>query len=558
VVNAAAAATTAAAARAAPGAARHAAELHAPWFAAAGDGTTLHRYLDDAFVPRFLQDARAGRLAGTRAQPWFAADRFGRADHPSLRLPMHRAFHVVCCEVSCAAPGSPAYDPRRVRSAGLVVRRGLPGAQVERWTLRAGEPLGWTRGAIPPGEPDEHRRLVARGLVPPRQVEPPYAGEETYPMHALLVARGEPGAPARSRTLLWGYLPLGGSHRAAAAAAAAPPSPELDAALGAELSWPFGTHEARAWRPEDARPVLDGLATPAFGELVATLLRELAAAAADGDGGPLRALLASVRFHPPPAELADVPYDRHAAPDPGTAGESLLSWLESSGDALQEWSSRLAAGRQAVAALPLPRQVGLDADGAPLTEDVTGDLYLTEAQAAALRALLVARGRAAAARAEEGLALPRFGQGDGDVFHVVPFVRWLDPCGCERVSWGPPSLPFRVASPLDPGAQRPQAVVLPRLADLRRGAPRGVALLAPRSLADVLRRLSPELPPGGSGPGNRAGLCWSFSFSLPVVTLCAMVLLMVLVNLLNLVFRWLPWAVLAVPRLCGKLLEEEP
>jgi hypothetical protein len=62
------------------------------------------------------------------------------------------------------------------------------------------------------------------------------------------------------------------------------------------------------------------------------------------------------------------------------------------------------------------------------------------------------------------------------------------------------------------------------------------------------------MPLKDSGPGNPAGTCWSFSFSLPAITLCAMVLLMVMVNLLNLFFFWLPSVFLALPRLCIKAL----
>ncbi|HNO89219.1 MAG TPA: hypothetical protein PKI69_13185, partial [Rhodocyclaceae bacterium] len=58
------------------------------------------------------------------------------------------------------------------------------------------------------------------------------------------------------------------------------------------------------------------------------------------------------------------------------------------------------------------------------------------------------------------------------------------------------------------------------------------------------------------GPGNACGLCWVFSLSIPIVTICAMIILMILINLLNLIFGWLPWALLALPRLCGKLLKD--
>lgn len=57
------------------------------------------------------------------------------------------------------------------------------------------------------------------------------------------------------------------------------------------------------------------------------------------------------------------------------------------------------------------------------------------------------------------------------------------------------------------------------------------------------------------GPGNRSGSCWSFGFSLPAITLCAMLLLMVVINLLNLFLGWLPWVFIALPRLCLKALK---
>ncbi len=101
--------------------ARHVPRLLPPWFAAEGDGSTLHHYADDEFVPRFLGDAAADRLATTSAQAWFRNDRFGRfRDAPTLRLPMHRSYYLAACELVCDMPGRPAWDPRKVVGGGLV------------------------------------------------------------------------------------------------------------------------------------------------------------------------------------------------------------------------------------------------------------------------------------------------------------------------------------------------------------------------------------------------------------------------------------------------------
>lgn len=540
--------------RPAPARAGHAPKPHAPWFAGEGEGTTLHRYLDDQFVQRFVQEAQSGRLQATREQGWYQSDRVGRfKDYPLLRLPMHRAFYIACCEVSCDTFGQPAYDPARVRSAGLVVRRGLPGAQAERWRLHEGEANGWqTAGSdLAEAEPDEYRRYLQRGLLQPRFPEPPYSGEETYPMHALLTHSRESETRTRSRTLLWGYLPLGGSYRVRGEV---PIPATTEAELAQELTWPFGTRDARAWRREDSRPVLYGYARHAFHELIGVLLRYRVTDAGNPDNEALRTLLSQISFYGAPLAHPPQPYDRYGEPNWNERGHDLLTWLTGSEAAILDWHAAIAAGRASPATSPLPFQA--TSGGIPFTTPIVIDLYLSEEQATLLRQLITARGRRAMARNEDGLAVPRFAQGEDDIFHVVPFVRWHDECGCERIAWGAPSLPFRVSSPLDPDFQRPQAIILPRLDDLKRGAARGVALLAPKSLADKLLKISPEMPPAEGGPGNRCGLCWMISLSIPVVTICAMIILMILINLLNLFLGWLPWAILALPRLCGKLLKE--
>ncbi|MFM2068779.1 MAG: hypothetical protein RLZZ584_3688 [Pseudomonadota bacterium] len=542
----------------APATARHVPLMRPPWFAGKDETVCLHRYLDEQFVPRFIQDAQAGRLQGTLAQGWYDADKVGRhKDAPLLRLPMHRAFYVASVEVACNTFGQPAFDPARVTSAGLVVRRVPPpdpakGAQTQRWLLREGEALGWQPLPADAGriEPDDYRRYLARGLIQPRQPEPPYSGEETHPMHPLLVRVRDGAGQLRNHTLLWGYLPLGGSYRVAEPA---PLSPSEAAALGsalqAELSWPYGSRGARPWQASDSRPVLQGQANLAFQELLEQLLRSRVADEHDSDNTPLRVLLQQIRFYPPPVPHPPQPYDRYAAPVAGTGNLDLLQWLIGTGDAADAWLSGITNHRTSLSTSRLPWPGG---GTAPF------DLVITAEQAASLRELLASRAQAAMARNDLGLAMPRYPQGDDDLFELHAFVRWTDDCGCERITWAPQgSLKFRVASPLDPDFQRPQAIILPRLDDLKRGAARGVALLAPKSLADQLRKISPAMPPGSDGPGNRCQLCWMVSLSIPVVTLCAMIILMILINLLNLIFGWLPWALLALPRWCGKLLKED-
>ncbi|HJV27956.1 MAG TPA: hypothetical protein VJ673_19910 [Aromatoleum sp.] len=523
----------------------HRPRLVAPFFAADGDGATLHRYFDEDFVARFLNDAHAGRLAGTAAQDWFRADRFGRfRDEPTLRLPMHRSFYMLCCEVQCAAPGAPAFDPKKVLSAGLVVRRVPADGTPQRWMIADGQPLGWRDGEIPEHDPDEVRRLVARRLLPPRFPEPPYSGEEIAPLRPLLVRRRDALGIERNHTLLWGYLPLGGSAREVASG----PLPQANGTevpdFGLEHAWPLGSRGAKAWGEADGLIVADGVATAGLVELLQTLVAQFRIDDAnDGDNAGLRNLLGALRFHTLEWRVVD---DKLLPQLVQVDGEIVLEWIERSAPALVELFARIVRREAVAGAVALP-------DGRGGTR--TDRLFITEQQAADLRSLVALRTGRAQVRFDDGLPLPRYGQTDGDRFVAVPFVRWEDECGCEQVAWGPASRVFRVASPFDPEAQRPTTVVLPSLDDFKRGLPRGVAMLAPKSLADVLRKISPGIDMKGDGPGNRSGACWSFSFSLPAITLCAMLMLMVVINMLNLFLGWLPWVFLALPRLCLKALK---
>ena len=55
----------------------------------------------------------------------------------------------------------------------------------------------------------------------------------------------------------------------------------------------------------------------------------------------------------------------------------------------------------------------------------------------------------------------------------------------------------------------------------------------------------PERGPCNNGPGLSLGLMCSLS--IPIITICALLLLMIMVNLLDFIFRWLPYFVICLP-----------
>jgi hypothetical protein len=554
---------------------KHTPVLHSPWYADPADGTLLHRYLDEEFVPRFLQEAQSGRLKRNADQTWRAEDRFAsRFDYPTLRLPVHRAFYIASCEVSCDTFGLPALDPARVLSAGMVVRRGRSNSNALRWMIKEGVPTGWWPGDGT-SEPCDCRRLRQLGVLPERFPEPPFSGEETYPMHPLFLhAKGSDGVN-RSHTLLWGYVPLGGQVRVDGAPTAinvAQPD------YTREHRWPFGSADGvQGWQRGMGYQVRAGRVEAPLRQLLHTLLgRYRINDPTDPNNAALRQVLAGIHFQTSPLMLrrsqgmlllesepvfirgkqvfsAIRNSDLDDSGDPGLASErqqiSLLAYLDRRAEQVLEWLSWQERGEDS--ALPA---FALSASEPPASETslprLDWSLYVTEAQAEALRDLQEIRARATLEASDAGTAVPRFNQDDDDVFFTLPFLRYHDEKGCERVVWGPASQPFRVASPLSPQAQRPSLIVLPGLSELKLGAPRGLTFIAPKSLADKILKLKFDMDMKTDGPGNPGGSCFGFSFSLPIITLCALILLMIIISLLNLIFFWLPFAFLAIPRLC--------
>ncbi|MCQ8103715.1 hypothetical protein NP590_06330 [Methylomonas sp. SURF-2] len=605
--------------------------LRAPYYADREDGTLIHRYLDEDFVTRHLQAMRQGTLQGNRAQAWRFEDRFADDKSlPWLRLPVHRTFYMVSCEVACDSFGNPPFNPQNIASAGFVVRRRDGG----RWLQSNGAARGWQSGDTADDDPDRARQLRRQGLIRPRLPEPLPSGEETYPLHAQLITATAADGRQRKHTLLYGYLPLSGSVA----------NELLEKRVAADyfvdgLPWPFGrrdlpANQAALWKRGDGHVLRDGVAKPALIELVNQLVsRYQLLDAGIGANSALNAFFVGLHFYRLPQrnryqqcrqalalvgqrclELADalapfgadtlaaltaargrlplLPYPEFAEADDLTPARltadaaQALQWLAgvstlaksilpnpTAHAALSALQASIVAADVSLHALQsylsdsgnfklqslqnyfdtnkaaLLTKASSDQDVADLFVNVAGDwqLFFDEAQAMRLRELLFERSTALTRDYVDSLQIPRYQQNQNDIYYLKPFVRYLDSHGCEQIVWGGNSEPFRVAAPFDPEASRPQAIQMPKLSDLKRGLAKGATFVAPKDLAEKLKTIGMEMPPSEK-PGNSFGLEWIVSFSLPVITICAMLLLMIVLNLLNLFFQWLPYAITLIPK----------
>jgi hypothetical protein len=144
----------------------------------------------------------------------------------------------------------------------------------------------------------------------------------------------------------------------------------------------------------------------------------------------------------------------------------------------------------------------------------------------------------------------------GDYYFIVRCVYLRPQCPWNVIS--PPCQPFLLANHFDPDAPaRRIQVALPvdtSAATLRK-YDKGVAFMISDELRNQMARVSSlsDLANGKIGSAG-IGIGWICSFSIPIITICAMILLLVIVIALNLVFFWLPFfkICLPVPQLKGK------
>ncbi len=118
-----------------------------------------------------------------------------------------------------------------------------------------------------------------------------------------------------------------------------------------------------------------------------------------------------------------------------------------------------------------------------------------------------------------------------------------------------PSRPFRLAAFFDPDAPaRPLTIRLPLDTSIKglKRFPKGVSMLLSNKLRQQVERVQGaklEDIDNGDIPGPEPS--WSLgmicSFSIPIITLCAFIVLMIFIILLNIVFWWLPFLKICLP-----------
>ncbi len=435
-------------------------------------------------------------------------------DRLKLYQPVHDRFYLAAANLVCRRPGLPDHRLRGQERASMVIRqrRRIGDRDVE---------LAWTGT----------RWVALDGPLP-------IPTEERLPLAPTVHERD-----GRRRRLLTAVIPIGARERYEGATALAAPETDPDDPLTdhrlARLIETIIDPLHRLWQgavapqPDD-EPIEESFvfSVVELSDLLRRLL-DLGAIAAPGPAPALSATAQAVRDH----------LDGAAYRAGGT------TWLDAIRQAEVDRRSILLDG-ELPASLRLTHleladaieAVATTAGGAPPDDHRTWDLYRL------VRDHTVAN----PVPPEAGPALPPAPETSRR--YVIRCVYEREGCPIRPEWVSEPSAPFEMAGFFDPDAPtRDHRIALPfdtSPAGLRK-FPRNVSMVLSNELRKQMARIDgikmEDLDGGELKDEGRFDLGMVCSLSIPIITIAALILLMIIVSLLNIVFWWIPLFKVCLP-----------
>jgi hypothetical protein len=460
-----------------------------------------------------------------------------------LYQPVHKRFHLVLLEAACVQPGHPRLDPQKLAGQGLVLRRVAEdweqGGRWQGWMTDGPARRGWLP-VVGDADPDPAQRRsiptaghpVVDALIIANRGGMQFA-EQVF---SLFVA---PPAicDALGKTVLCGLLSLASSELSEAGPAAPDFAAEADQDNGALRGHLSGYLKARSLRP---MPNAGQVLNPAWADPAGNALADASAADADlSDAGPLKAFnvfLQQLTMELGAFEQGPAPQALRAL----LAAVSLPLAKDANGRVIE--STTAAEFLPRATAILLQRQVNSDGVKMPLewpTIDAATGERLTQAALACMSARFAQ-------------VKPQTGKFDGATrrYAARAFMRVTPDDGCPpKLVWSNYCEVFRIL-PWYAGDAPPAQIPLPDITDANvlRSLKPGVAFQLPASLANLLRRDPNELVKGSGGPPAKSPtIGWLCSFSIPIITICAFIVLNIFLSLFDLIFQWMLFIKICIP-----------
>lgn len=498
-----------------------------------------------AVAPPIVSPHDKAAAAAPAAHPAHTLDtlRQSLAGQSVLKLfqPIQRQFHLAVMEARCDTPGLPRIDPAKVTSAGLVIRRLRVenGREIRQGWMHAADGVrGWVTvdsddAPLPPRhDPDAGRRLQRPGTGQPALDRERLAllgtqaaavlSEDEVPM---FVAPPDV-CTAAGATLLYGLVPTTSSERAEGGA------PVFDEDGFGAGSSAFSAHLVGALRGQP-----DSFPRP--GRTLSPALADIARSAGDTDQAAMQRLLLLLR------QLAV----EFGAFEDCAEADALMQVLDDIGLARADAAGKPVAGTvPAGAFLRAATAILLDGDTPPAPPAMPLgwpelDARTRQRLAQALHACLLRRFEALSGQAGR--------YDDQDAHYVLrAFVRLKPEGSCPaRTVWSAYSPRFVIAPWYEGGGAPPIQVAMPDPTDkatLRKLKP-NVAFALPASMQHLMSGDPLELMKGKKPAGEGTGIGWLCGFNIPIITICAFIVLNIFLSLFDLFLRWMMFIKVCIP-----------
>lgn len=506
---------------------------------------------DDDFIGAVLGElgSEAGRakLRGTVAKP---PDK-----EQTLKLfqPVQRRFHLALIEAWCDTAGTPRLDPSKVEAAGLVLRRVRHDAQRrefhEGWMKAGGVLRGW---------------LAIDRLGPERDS---FGALNADPQPATRLARRDTGVKPVDRAL-----------RALAA--------DSDASLLEEQFTPLFVAPPEVCR-KAGRSIWYGVVQTTSSELaqtgaeVETLFGDFGPESADFKNHLVHPLHGLEWTFPNPPQLSSHRFDAHwldallknpvieaDVPVDPDQRERRTQFLQLLRQVAMEFDAFGASEKSRALLYELaqvrlsyrrvdPGVVARSIDAATFLKQAVDVLFgdqggsvempetWPELSGPARRRLLDAMSAAMLERFRSVKGRPgRYDEPDAR-YVLRAFVR-LKPDGrcAAKTVWTEASEHFVIAPWYETGGN-PVQIALPKLDALKKLKP-NVSFVLPKELQNLLMG-NPEDLMKGKGSTGGLDIGWICSFSIPVITFCAFIVLNIFLSLFDLIFRWSLFIKVCIP-----------
>ncbi|HET7866026.1 MAG TPA: hypothetical protein VFL86_16620 [Burkholderiaceae bacterium] len=523
----------------------------------AGARPLLLQRSDDDFIEATLDDLRtATGRQGLQTLRAHATDRQGTL---KLFQPIQRQFHLALIEAWCDVPGAPRIDAAKVDSAGMVLRRLGAGNRLEGWMRSKGRVRGWLPLArvggdsVDPGAarrplatltgvPDIDRKLTAFA----QQNTDTALNEDVIPMY---VAPPDVCTEA-GKTLFYGMVPTLSSELCEADpvfAVAGDPTFEpqskefrdhlVEALRGEAMDLPFPGATVQAWWFDAA----ESLGTDAPPGVNLTQFNDLKKSSSDNARRMSRFVMLlrqlSVEFNAfeggvdVTPEVAELKALLHAIELPLVLRQGETVPRKVRADEFLARASTVLLDKGSVSGV-----LEMPATWPALSDTKKRQL------AAALHKSLGPRFKAI--KGKSG----RFDE-PGARYVLRAFVRLKPEGACPgRIVWSEPSQPFVIAPWYEGAGAPPVQIPLPDPSDrnLLKSLKPNVAFVVPPAIQNLLAGSAKDLMEGKGGTG-KLGITWICSFSIPVITICAFIVLNIFLSLFNIVFGWMFFLKICLP-----------